>query len=58
MSEKTKNNISGIFLTLILIGYGYICGYIIGKATGEVNATERFNKLLDDYKYYSSSRDH
>lgn len=58
MNKKTKQNITGFILSLILIGYGYICGYIIGKATGEVKATERFNDLLEDYKYYSSSRDH
>ena len=58
MTQKTKQNLTGFILTLILIGYGWFCGYIIGKADGENQATERFNKLLEDYKYYSSNRDH
>ena len=28
MSKKTKENIGMIFLTLILIGFGFICGRI------------------------------
>lgn len=57
MSESSKKNIVYFITACILVFYGWICGFIIGKSTGEMAAEERYNKLLDDYMMFSI-RDH
>lgn len=53
-----KNNVAMFIVTLILIGYGWVVGYIVGKSEGDKEATDRHNKLMEEWRYFSASRDH
>ena len=57
MDKKTKDSILASIVMLIVLAYGAICGYIIGKAEGEKETMDRYNKLLDDHYLFTHTNE-
>lgn len=57
MDKKTKDSILASIVMLIVLAYGAICGYIIGKAEGEKETMNRYNKLLEDHYLFTHTNE-